>query len=202
MRPNSLSKILRCWLMIACLNALCLSHTVHAEGWSLRDIGDEPGSFLSGLASGVALHELGHVLVASSKGYTVGHDGVSIVYGARKMSSNDQQRIASAGFQAQWIASEFAFSAREKTDSEFAAGIICAHLAISAAYLTVLKNQSLGDTVGYANATGLGTDRVVLIAAIPAVLDTWRLFGDDVPKWIPALSIASKGTLITAIWVH
>ena len=29
-----------------------------------------------------------------------------------------------------------------------------------------------------------------------------RLFGDDVPKWVPALSIASKGVGITAIWVH
>jgi hypothetical protein len=65
-----------------------------------------------------------------------------------------------------------------------------------------VKNQPLGDSVGYAEAAGLTTDQVVLRAAIPAVLDAWRLFGDDVPKWVPALSIAAKGIGITAIWVN
>jgi hypothetical protein len=180
----------------------CNMSESRAEGWTLNDLSNEPGNFLAGLVSGVALHELGHVVVAKSNGYRVGHNGVSISYGSQKLPPRDQQKIASAGFQSQWIASEIAFSVREKSNSNFAAGIICAHLGISAAYLTVLKNQPLGDSVGYAESAGLTTDQVALRAAIPAVLDAWRLFGDDVPKWVPALSIAAKGIGITAIWVN
>ena len=35
--------------------------------------------------------------------------------------------------------------------------------------------------------------------AVPAVLDAWRLFGNDVPEWVPALSVMSKG--IGAAWI-
>jgi len=41
-----------------------------------------------------------------------------------------------------------------------------------------------------------------LIAAVPAVLDAWRLLGDDVPQWVPMLSVASKGLAATWIWTY
>jgi hypothetical protein len=200
--PLNYRPVRKFFLVAICIGATSLSISLQAEGWSPRELAEEPGSFLSGLVSGVVIHEMGHFIVAKGSGYPVDHNGVSITYGSQNLPPHDQQRIASAGFQAQWIASEIAFSARENSNSNFAAGVICAHLGISAAYLTVLKDQPSGDSVGYANATGLSTDRIVLLAAIPAVLDAWRLFGDDVPKWVPALSIASKGVGITAIWVH
>ena len=176
--------------------------SAHAQGFTLDELEQNPTSFLQGFAGGWAVHELGHVIVARREGYSIGHQGVSITYGGKDMTPHDQERIASAGFQTQWIGSEFAFSAREKNSSTFAAGFICAHLAISAAYLTVLKNQQLGDAVGYANATGLSTGQIVWRAALPALLDSWRLFGHDVPKWVPALSIATKAAGITAIWMY
>lgn len=180
--------------------ATCLS--AHAQQFTLGELEENPGTFLQGLASGWAVHELGHVIVARSMGYSVGHQGLSITYGGKDMTAHDQERIASAGFQAQWISSEVAFSSRKKNNSTFAAGFICAHLAISAAYLTVLKNQKLSDSVGYANATGLSTGQIVWRAAIPALLDGWRLFGNDVPKWVPMLSVATKAVGITAIWTY
>ena len=70
---------------------------------------------------------------------------------------------------------------RNGVSISFATGFSFAHLGISAAYLTVLKNQPLSDSVGYAHASGLSTDRVVVLAAIPA------------------LAIATKGIGITAI---
>lgn len=173
-----------------------------AQGLTFDEVSRQPYSFLGGFLTGYAAHEMGHIIVAGSLGYPIEYTGGSITYGTKPMGSHDQRRIASAGFQAQWIASEFAFSARAKSNSTYAAGVICAHLAISAAYLTFLKNQNLGDSVGFANATGLSTDQVVWSAAIPALLDSWRLIGDKVPRWVPAMSIAGKGIGITAIWVY
>ena len=168
----------------------------------MADISDQPDSFLEGFVSGVAFHEMGHIIVASELGYPIEHTGVSITYGSKPLSAHDQERIASAGFQAQWIASELAFAARKKSNSMYAAGVISAHLAISAAYLTFLKNQELGDSVGYSHATGMPINQVVWRAAIPALLDSWRLFGNDVPNWVPVLSVVSKGVGIAAIWTY
>ena len=190
-------------LVLAFAGAIFVSTTSRAaEGWSPREFYDNPASFLSGFAGGIAVHELGHAIVAKSKGYAIGHAGLSITYGSQSIPPRDQRRIASAGFAAQWIGSEVAFAEREKNGGNFTAGFICAHLAISAAYLTVLKNQRLGDSVGYSNASSLSSNQVVLRAAIPALMDGWRLFGDNVPGWVPSLSMATKGVGITAIWAH
>lgn len=193
----------RALLAAAFLGALCLpAPSCAQEGLTLREIDENTGSFLEGLAAGYVTHELGHIVVAENFGYAVGHSGLSLTYGAKPMSAHDQQRIASAGFQAQWIGSELAFAAREKSNSTFAAGFVCMHLAISAAYLTVLKNQQMGDSAGYAHATGLSTNQIVWRAAIPALLDGWRLFSDNVPGWVPKLSLAAKGIGIAAIWTQ
>jgi len=42
----------------------------------------------------------------------------------------------------------------------------------------------------------------VLLALAPALLDGWRLFGDQVPRWVPALSIGFKGAALTALWTY
>ena len=52
------------------------------------------------------------------------------------------------------------------------------------------------------NATGYSRGQIGLMLAIPAVLDTWRLFGDDVPQWVPVVSVMSKGVGAAWIWTY
>ena len=170
-----------------------------AGDWSPSDIPGHWPSFLLGMAGLVAFHETGHVLVASSAGYNIGNRGPSIVYDPAFRSRADHLRVASAGFQAQWLATEAAFASGDK-GGNFAAGVVCGHLATSLAYLVVLKNNPRGDTVGMAAASGLSVNQVAALAAAPALLDAWRLFGNDVPRWVPVLSLALKGTEISAVW--
>jgi hypothetical protein len=80
--------------------------------------------------------------------------------------------------------------------------VVCSYLGVSLAYLTFLKNQDQGDVNGMSHATGLSRDRIALMMAVPAVLDAWRLFGDDVPVWVPTLSVMSKGIGATWIWTY
>ena len=80
-----------------------------------------------------------------------------------------------------------------------AAGAIIAHLGISAAYLTFLKDHEDGDIMGIANALGEDKDAVAALVAIPALLDAWRLLGNP-PEWAPSLSAASKGLMAAWVW--
>ncbi len=178
-----------------------------AGAWSLRQIGDKTGAFLLGFASGYLAHEAGHVLVATAKGYDVELDGVTIIYPDAQMSDSDRLQISSAGFQAQWLATEAAFLYRDKkelspTSDNFTAGVIGSHLAITTAYLTVLRDHQDGDTYAMAGATDLSTGQIAALLAVPAILDTWRLFGNDVPQWVPALSVSAKGAGFVAIWTY
>ena len=178
-----------------------------ANAWSLSQAGDKTTAFLLGFASGYLAHEAGHVVVAATKGYNVSLDGPTIIYPNANMSESDSLQISTAGFQAQWLASEAAFlyrSKKEMTSSSdnFTAGVISSHLVITTAYLTFLRNHSQGDLSGASEATGISTGQLAGMIAIPALLDTWRLFGDDVPKWVPALSVGAKGTGLIAIWTY
>lgn len=180
---------------------------VTVEAWSLRQIGDKTGAYLLGFASGYLTHEAGHVIVAKSKGHDVALDGVSIIYPDAEMPDSDRLQVASAGFQAQWLVTEGAFWYRSKktlspTSDNFTAGLISSHLVITAAYMTVLRDHKEGDTYAMAEATNLSTGQIAALLAIPAALDTWRLFGTDVPKWVPALSVGFKGAGFIAIWTY
>lgn len=191
------------WLLILLLST---SSTI-AKPWSHEHVNNHKSSFLIGFLSGYMIHELGHVAVATSKGYSVDLDGPSLVYPDLEKGTSDHLKVSTAGFQAQWLASELALRYREtrslsKRGDQFNAGLVVSHLAISAAYLTALKNHELGDTAGVSQASGLSRDELALLAAIPAVLDAWRLFGDDPPKWVPVVSAGSKGIGLVAIWTY
>lgn len=178
-----------------------------AESWSLDESGSTWQRFSLGFASGIVAHEMGHILVATSKGYSVSHDGLSLTYPGAKYTPAGQLQLASAGFQTQWLLSEWVLRdenghERRKRASDVGAGVVCSYLGVSLAYLTFLKNQDQGDVAGMTYATGLSHDRIALMLAIPAMLDAWRLFGDDVPPWVPALSVASKGIGAAWIWTY
>ncbi len=194
-------------LILAIFTLVALLTPAPAEAWSLRQIGDKTGAFLLGFASGYLAHEAGHYVVAKSKGYNVELDGITITYPDAQMPDSDRLQVSSAGFQAQWLATEAAFLYRGKkklspASDNFTAGVISAHLAITTAYLTVLRDHQDGDTYAMAEATELSTGQIAALLAVPAILDTWRLFGDDVPQWVPALSVGAKGAGFIAIWTY
>lgn len=179
--------------------------TAYCEGWSFDDARPEFGKFALGVVSGIVAHEAGHYVVATSKGYKVSHDGLSIVYPGAKFTASDHLQVASAGFQTQWLFTELIL--RDSNGKEmreppgnFGAGMVCAHLATTLAYLTVLKDHKQGDIAGMAQATGRSNNQIALALAIPGVLDTWRLFGNQVPEWVPHVSLLGKGIGIARIW--
>ena len=161
---------------------------------------------LRGLATGaigmIVGHEIGHFAVAESMNVRAEFDGVTVVYPDSNLTSRQHLRVASAGFQSQWVLSELAFHYLDKPDVEqhsVATGAVLAHIAITTAYLTSLKNNRDGDVAGIAAALGKSRSNVTLTLALPALLDAWRLFGEP-PDWIPQLSRTSKGLGIVWIW--
>jgi len=199
---NRLKRRTRCGRLRTLLAASYLCAIQPAHAWSVADIPQDWWGFLSGLGSGIVIHEAAHVLLADLKGYRVDNDGLSIVYPNAEMPAQDRLRIASAGMQAQWLATEFAFSGYrdESRLSNFAAGIVVSQLVVSAAYLTVLKNHRQGDIAGMQEATGWSRDQLAVTTALTSVMDGWRLSGRRVPAWLPHMSRASKGVIIGAIW--
>ena len=161
------------------------------------------GGWISVGALGMLLtHEAGHMGVATAMGIDADIDDFTVVYPGENLTPRQQLRIASAGFQTQWLLSEVAFkylNDGEIARRSLAAGAIITHLGISAADLTFLKDHEDGDIMGIANALGGNKDAVAALVAFPALLDTWRLLGNP-PTWVPSLSAASKGLMATWVW--
>lgn len=177
----------------------------HAEGWRLDSEQTEFSKFALGLVGGIVAHEAGHYVVATSLGYDVGFDGLSIVYPGAVFTDSDHLQVASAGFQTQWLLTELVLrngGGSRAPPGDFGAGVVCAHLAITAAYAVYLKDHPLSDVVGIADATGYSNNQIMLALAVPAVLDAWRLFGNDVPQWVPQLSMLGKGVGIAWAWTY
>jgi hypothetical protein len=205
--PLKIPMIRSICLVALCLFCALLSKQADAQGWTFPETLPNWGKFTLGFAGGIAGHELGHYLVASSKGYEVHFDGLALVYSGAELAGADQLQVASAGFQAQWLLTELVLRDRDGRESksapgEFGAGVVCSHLGITFAYLTFLKNNKLGDITGMAEATGLSKNLLAATVAIPAVLDAWRLFGNQVPEWVPHVSLLGKGFGMTWIWTY
>jgi hypothetical protein len=179
----------------------------YCEGWSIDKARPEWGRFTLGFTSGIAAHELGHYVVATSKGYKVSHDGLSIVYPGAAFTDAEKLQVSSAGFQTQWLLTELVLRDRHGKEKKeppgnFGAGVVCAHLGITLGYLVYLKDHKQGDVVGMAEATGRSNNQIALALAVPGALDAWRLFGTDVPKWVPQLSSMSKGAGVMWVWTY
>ncbi|MBI5429770.1 MAG: site-2 protease family protein [Nitrosomonadales bacterium] len=195
-----------CRCAVLLVSALLPIHGLCA-GWSFDDARPEWGRFALGLAGGVVAHELGHYAVATAKGYRVGHDGLSIVYPGAAFTDADHLQVASAGFQTQWLLAELVLrdsNGRESKEppGNFGAGVVCAHLGITLAYLVYLKDHRQGDVVGMSDATGLSNNQLALALAVPGALDAWRLFGNEVPEWVPQLSLLGKGLGMAWTWAY
>jgi hypothetical protein len=202
LKPALLGCLRLCGLFACCT---LLPTQANADGWTLPEARPGWERFALGFVSGVAGHELGHYLVATAKGYEVHFDGPTLVYSGANLSGADQLQVASAGFQAQWLLAELALRDRDGKESksppgDFGAGVVCAHLGITFAYLTFLKNNKQGDVAGMADATGYSHNQIAAALAIPAVLDAWRLFGNQVPGWVSNVSVLTKGAGIVWVW--
>lgn len=193
--------------LIASLLLAMLPACAWSEGWTPDESVSGLERFALGFVSGIAAHEAGHLFVATTKGYQVSHDGLSITYPGTSFTRAGQLQLASAGFQTQWVLSEWVLRDRHgreniKPPGDFGAGVVSSYVGVSFAYLTFLKNQYNGDVYGMSRASGMSHDRIALMLAVPAVLDAWRLLGNDVPAWVPALSVASKGIGAAWIWSY
>lgn len=194
------------WL-IALLTFNGLPPEAAAQGWSAAEMSRDGSMFALGFASGLGAHELGHYVVATSKGYKVSHDRFSIIYPNAAFTDAEHLQVASAGFQTQWIMAELALRDHDgkelqQSPGNFRAGVVCAHLGITLAYLTVLKNNKQGDVAGMAQASKRSNDNIAMVLAVPAALDAWRLFGSQVPAWVPQLSLLGKGLTLGWIWSY
>ncbi len=160
---------------------------------------------MAGMSVGWAVHEAGHFVVAASQGGHAHFDGVTITYPHAGFSPRQRLRTASAGFQFQWLVSEAVLLPREArlTDhpvSAFEGGVVSAHLAISATYLAGLYRHPESDVSGISAGSGVPPGQVVVLLAVPALIDGWRLFGRSTPGWLPTLSLSIKGSMVGWVW--
>ncbi len=177
----------------------------NAQAASLEQLKQHWQSVAAGVATTIAIHELGHLAVAATENVDAEFNGLSIVYPEDDLSDRSHLRLASAGYQSQWLASEYAFHQLDKTPDSakqraFYQGMVLGHIGITAAYLTFLKNHDQGDSLGISEASSLSTDQVALSLAIPAALDSWRLFGTSPPRWVPMVSKSSKLAGVALVW--
>jgi hypothetical protein len=188
------------------LCGMFLAGVAFGQAWDMQEAKAHPAPFLEGVLAGIIGHEIGHGIVATSKGFDIGVRGLSIVYPGAQMSPSDHLEVASAGIQMQWLLSEAVLREHEAHPTErlsqFKAGMVMSHIGITAAYLTFLKNHSRGDLIGMADATGISTDTLAAVLILPAALDYWRLTGEDVPRWVPAISASYKGLGVAAVWTY
>ncbi len=156
-------------------------------------------------ATSVVAHEAGHFLVAGLEDAEPYFDGLTVKYHNSDNSDRQNLRLSSAGFQAQWLVSEYAFlrlnsDSLEPRQSAWNTGLVLGHLGITAAYLTFLGDHEDGDVEGIAAATGLSNGEVLALITLPALLDTWRLFGNNTPRWASWVSPGYKALGISAVW--
>ena len=176
-----------------------------AESIDVDSLQTNLSASLGGMATTIAIHELGHFVVAGTEDADAYFDGLTVKYRNYDGSDRQKLRLSSAGFQAQWLVSEYAFKQLDKPglnqkQKSWNAGLVLGHIGITAAYLTFLKDHEDGDVSGISQATGLSTGEVLALLSIPAVLDSWRLFGENSPKWAGWTSKGFKAVGITAIW--
>ncbi len=192
------------WLRLlpALALAAALATPAEAQLWSAEQARAEWKQMALGALVGVAAHEAGHLALAEILDRDAEFDGVTIVYPEDDLSDRDRARLASAGYQVQWALSETLLRRHEGgvPMTGFNAGVIASHVAITAAYMSVLYDHEDGDLTGISEATGWSRGVVAAWLLLPAALDGWRLVGRDVPDWVPTVSLMSKGLGITAIW--
>ncbi len=154
---------------------------------------------------GIVGHELGHLTMATAYGSKARLHAGSIVYPGNNFSEQELLRVSTAGFQAQWLLSEWAFYELDQAenallDRQHYIGLISSHLAISFVYMAGLKDHPNSDIYAASTLTKRSRTDLALMALIPAAIDSYRLFGSDVPAWLDYAAISIKVGEIGLIW--
>jgi len=161
-------------------------------------------SFWQGFAGGIIAHELGHVAMAASVGQSSRLHAGSVIYPNSHFTPQQALRVSTAGFQTQWLFSEWAFYELENSeetllDEQHYVGLITSHIAISLAYLAILKDEPTSDIYNAASTSGRSRNQLMWAALAPAMLDAYRLWG-NAPPWVDYLSMGVKAGEIGWIW--
>ncbi|MGH1543725.1 MAG: hypothetical protein ACRBHB_25220 [Arenicella sp.] len=193
-----MNKIIKVCLLMTVFFGSSISY---GQQWQSPQHSSDWGALFGGMLTTLLIHEGAHYAMAEYYGFDVDLDGVSIVYPGWEPTDSQKVRVASAGFQSQWLASELAFNRIQATEyRQFSQGVIAGHIVISLAYLTVLKDEETSDIYSISEATGRSRAELAWALMMPAVLDTMRLTMQSPPKWLKHVSIASKGLGIAASW--
>ncbi len=157
------------------------------------DIPDSSGvqiaKFLGGAAAGLGVHELGHILAGAAVGADmrlkkVDFKGIPFfaITHVANLSRRQEYVVSSAGFWAQYAASEWILSARPHLKAErrrFAEGVLTFHVGTSVMYAGAAFAKAgpyERDTRAMAESLGISERWVGLLVLVPAVLDTYRYF--------------------------
>ncbi len=116
------------------LNLGFVTHAV-AQAISIDDIKTHWGTTLAGAAATIAIHEAGHFWVAEHEGADAYFDGLTVRYENTNNTAQQNIRLSSAGFQAQWIAAEYALNRLKQNESSakqrsWNAGLVIGHIGI------------------------------------------------------------------------
>ncbi|HID36457.1 MAG TPA: hypothetical protein EYP39_03640 [Ghiorsea sp.] len=191
------------WCTSGFLLALLFPTLIFASNANKIELGSS--AFWTGFAGGIIAHELGHIAVASAYGQKARLHAGSVIYPNSSFSPQESLRVSTAGFQTQWLFSEWSFYQLDKEEEtilrqQHYVGLITSHIAISLVYMAGLKDEPTSDIYAASITSGRSRDELAWMALAPALLDTYRLFGHDVPAWVDYMSIGLKTAEIGFIW--
>ncbi|MFL6278550.1 MAG: hypothetical protein ACJ731_00425 [Vicinamibacterales bacterium] len=145
--------------------------------------------FLTGAATGLGVHELGHVIADAAFGEKPGLKKVDFhgipffaITHRSGRPSNEEFIISSAGFWMQQAGNEWLLSKRPQLESEqapFAKGYFAFNVLASVAYAGAAfakTGPEERDTRGMAASSRLDERWIGAIVLAPAILDAWRYY--------------------------
>jgi len=193
-------------MLLCFMFSYLLTLPTQASAFDTAPIELHNSAFWTGFAGGIIAHELGHVALASAYGQRAQLHAGSIVYPGSNFSQKELLRVSTAGYQTQWLLSEWSFASLNTENDEALLekqhhiGIITSHLAITFAYAAGLKDYTTSDVYAASEVSGRSSNQLMAMALLPALIDTYRLFGEDVPEWVGKVSMAIKASEIGLIW--
>ena len=150
------------------------------SGSASRPGGRQWGRFALGVASSIALHELGHVVASYALGArpTFGFDGArptvySGIDGERE--PHKQFIFSSAGLNAQLVLDEAILDVPHRRGGAFERGLLAGGLATVAFYVTLGRNAQVSDVTRMAATSSLSRTQVSLIYGGVSALHAVRI---------------------------
>lgn len=207
-----MSNLFRCGALLSALlvcggDAAAQAQPAPDERAANRSRATQVLTFLAGGASGLVLHEAGHVtsglIAGANPGFKRLDYGIIPFFAVTHdtVSRRREYLISSSGFHAQHLANEWLIGSASTKQSAFRQGWLTFNLATSAVY-TAAALGTFGpaerDTRGMAISVGedgIAEPVIGVLILAPAVLDGLRYLKDD-PAWARWTSRAVKAGLV------